>query len=433
MRIRHPAAIACGLILSLCASSAVRAGGNGPEPAAAATSERDPESTKPVDPALAPYIVVRALQTLQDRIAHGNLAAQAAQGRMLDHIAEVFAAADPMVWKETRNANAAALYLFSAGRAAVVREVLEHDAAFTTEGRQLVEGALAYAEGQDDIARRALGSLDPKTLPPALGGHLALVMATLLTDKDPGRAGAMLDAARLLVPGTLVEEAALRRQIFLVADVATLDKFTALSRQYIRRFRNSVFASNFKGRLTSFAVRLAVAGDVAPLTKLEPVFAELPAAERRSLYLTLARDAVLAGRPEAARYAAARASGLAPDPAETERARLYTAAAGAASDAAPTARSALSGLDGTRLTPRDAELRIAAEAVADSVNAGLGERGQDADRAGPSPESSATALIERAHRAMEAGDALLKGSTDVATNSPQTAAPASAAPVGATP
>ena len=134
-------------------------------------------------------------------------------------------------------------------------------------------------------------------------------MATLLTDKDPARAGAMLDAARLLVPGTLVEEAALRRQIFLVADIATLDKFTALSRQYIRRFRGSVFASNFKGRLTSFAVRLAVAGDVAPLGQARPVFAELPQAERRSLYLTLSRDAVLAGRPDAARYAAARAGG----------------------------------------------------------------------------------------------------------------------------
>ncbi len=434
MRARRPAALACGLILGLCAPSASRAAGSAPEPAAAvATNDTD---ARPVDAALAPYGAVRALQTLQDRIAHGNKAAQAAQGRMLDHIAEVFATANPTVWKEGRNANAAALYLFSAGRAGVVRDVMEHDAAFTPEGRRLVQGALAYAEGQDDVARRLLGTFDPKSLPPALGGHLALVMATLLTDQDPGRAGAMLDAARLLVPGTLVEEAALRRQIFLVADLATLDKFTALSRQYIRRYRNSVFAPNFKGRLTSFAVRLAVAGDAAALAKLDPVFIELLQAERRSLYLTLARDAVLAGRPEAARYAAARAAGLAPDPAETERARLYTAAAGAASDAAPTVRSALAGLDATRLAPRDAELRAAAEAVADSVNAGLGEQGQDADRGGPAPDSSAAALIERAHRAMAAGDAIM--ATRVGTAGSQgavsaTTAPAAAAPAGTMP
>ena len=428
MSVRRPAALACSLVLGLCAPTMVRAAAAAPVPAAAVTGEGD---TKPLDPALAPFVAVRALQTLQDRIAHGNTAAQAAQGRMLDHIAEVFTAANPLVWKESRNANAAALYLFSAGHATVVREVLEHDAAFTPEGRRLVEGALAYAEGQDDTARRLLGSFDPKSLPPALGGHLALVMATLLSDQDPGRAGAMLDAARLIVPGTLVEEAALRRQIFLVADIATLDKFTALSRQYIRRFRNSVFASNFKGRLTSFAVRLAVAGDVEPLTRLEPVFAELPQSERRGLYLTLARDAVLAGRPEAARYAAARAAGLAPDSAETERARLYTAAAGAASDAAPTARSVLAGLDSTRLTPRDAELRLAAEAVADSVNAGLGERGQDADRVGPPPDSSAAALIERAHRAMEAGDAIL--ATGVGADDPRSAASATTAQTTAAP
>ncbi|MGI3904056.1 MAG: hypothetical protein ACRYGP_23150 [Janthinobacterium lividum] len=434
MRVRRPAALAASVILSLCASSIVQAAATAPGLAAAATGEAD---ARPLESALAPYVAVRALQTLQDRIAHGNVAAQAAQGRMLDHIAEVFATVNPTVWKEGRNANAAALYLFSAGHAAVVREVLEHDAAFTADGRRLVEGALAYAEGQDDLARRQLGSFDPRTLPPALGGHLALVLATLLTDQDPVRAGAMLDAARLIVPGTLVEEAALRRQIFLVADIATLDKFTALSRQYIRRFRSSVFASNFKGRLTSFAVRLAVAGDVAPLTRLEPVFTELPQAERRGLYLTLARDAVLAGRPEAARYAAARAAGLALDPAETERARLYTAAAGVASDAAPTARAALSGLDATRLTPRDAELRMAAEAVADSVNVGMGEQARDTDRGGLASTGSATDLLDRAHRAMDASDAILSAAAKVTAADPGSAvsptAKAAAAPAGTTP
>ncbi len=219
---------------------------------------------------------MRALQALQDQVAHGSAAAQAAQAKMLAHVADAFAAADPAVWREPRNAGAAALYLFSAGRAAAVRAVLERHPAFTPEGDRLVKGALAYAEGQDDIARTLLGGLDPRAMPASLGGHLALVMATLLADKDPARADAMLDAARLLVPGTLVEEAALRRQIFLLADAATLDKFTALSRQYIRRFRSSVFAANFKGRLTSFAVKLAVAGDVAQLAKLDPVFAELP-------------------------------------------------------------------------------------------------------------------------------------------------------------
>ncbi|RYC30488.1 chemotaxis protein [Lichenibacterium minor] len=354
---------------------------------------------------LAPFVAVRALQLLQDRVAHGSVAAQAAQAKMLVHVADVFAAADPADWKEPRNAQAAALYLFSAGRPSVLRAVLERHPAFTPEGDRLVKGALAYAEGQDDVARKLLGTLDPKALPASLGGHLALIMATLLTDKEPARADAMLDAARLLVPGTLVEEAALRRQIFLLADAATLDKFLGLSRQYIRRYRSSVFAANFKGRFTSFAVKLALGGDVAQLAKLDPVLAEFPPTERRSIYLTLARDALVGGRAEAARYASARAAALSPDPGEAERAKLYAAAATAASAGAPAARSALDAIDAARLPPRDAELRDAATAVAASVDADLGDRGQDL--AGAAPDSPTAALLDRAHRALAASDALL--------------------------
>ncbi len=408
MRIRGRVLLACGLTLGLATlQPAFAAGAETPVDAAPAAGAKTGEAAKAAASPLAPYLAMRALQRLQDQVAHGNTAAQSAQPQMLVHVAAVFAAADPALWKEPRNADAVALYLFSAGRATVVRALINGGAAFTPDGDHMVKGALAYAEGQDDIARALLGGFDPKAMPASLGGHLALVLATIFADKDPARSAAMLDAARLLVPGTLVEEAALRRQIFLLADAVTLDKFTALSRQYLRRFRGSVFASNFRGRLTSFAVRLAVAGDVAQLAKLEPVFAELPKTDRRGLYLTLSRDALLAGRSEAARYAAAAAATLAPDPAEAERARLYTAAADAASDAAPAVRATLASLDGARLPARDAELRDAAAAVAASVDAGLGDQGQDAGRDGAAPDGSAMPLIERARRAMAASDALL--------------------------
>lgn len=410
MRPRHRRHAALGAALILFSAAPALAGEHAAEkPAESAKpveAARPAEAAKPVEGgALAPYAVVRALQKLQDQVAHGSTAARDAQARMLGHVAEVFAAADPSVWKQSRNAGAAALYLFSAGRAAAVRAVLERHPDFTPEGDRLVKGALAYAEGQDDVARALLGSLDPKNMPASLGGHLALVMATLLADKDPARADAMLDTARLLVPGSLVEEAALRRQIFLLADPATLDKFTGLSRQYIRRFRSSVFAANFKSRLESFAVKLAVAGDVAQLVKLDPVFAELPQPERRATYLMLARDALVGGRAEAARYAAARAAALAPDADEAERAKLYAAAATAASDTAPAARSALGAIDAARLPQRDADLRDAATAVAASVDAGLGDRGQEVG--GAVPDDPTAALLDRAHRAMAAGDALL--------------------------
>ena len=234
MTSRPGAAFAGALMLSLALLSSARGAGTEPAPVAAPAAAPEaarPADERPANPAIAPYQAVRSLQALQDQVAHGSTAAQAAQAKMLVHVAAVFAEAGPAAWKEPRNADAAALYLFSAGRAGAVRDVIARGAAFPPEEDRLVKGALAYAEGQDEIARGLLGKFDPKALPRGLGGHLALVMATLYADKDPARAGAMLDMARLLVPGTLVEEAALRRQIFLLADTASLEKFTALSRQ----------------------------------------------------------------------------------------------------------------------------------------------------------------------------------------------------------
>ena len=261
---------------------------------------------------LAPYMAVRSLQVLQEMVAHGSTSAQGAQPKLLSHIADVFAAADPAVWRERRNAQAAVLYLFSSGKPAVVRALLGR-AAFAPESDRLLKGALAYAEGEDGVAKALLGKIDPKSLPQSVGGHLALVLATLFAQDDAAKAGRMLDEARLLVPGTLVEEAALRRQIFLSADAAALDKFVSLSRQYIRRFHNSVYAGNFKQRLTSFATGIAVSGDLPELAKLEPVLAELPMVERRSIYLELSQAALVQGKTETGRYAADKAVLLAED------------------------------------------------------------------------------------------------------------------------
>ena len=358
---------------------------------------------------LQPYVAVRSLQAVQDQVARGSTAAQGALPALLTHIAEVFAAAGPSAWTDQRNAEAAALYLFSAGNPAAVRGAIE-GADLPPQARTLIDGALAYAEGRDDRARALLGTLEPRALPRGLGGHLALVLASLYADQDPRKAGEMLDQARLLVPGTLVEEAALRRQIFLLAQPATADKFASLSRQYWRRFHSSVFAGNFKARLRSFATDLAVAGDTSGLARLDPILGDLSAAEARDLYLAIARVALVRGRAETARFAATRAEGFAPDRSDAARARLYAAAAGAATETAAAAGTALQAIDPSTLSPDDASLRSAALAVAASVDAAMPEAaGEPADpaRASNAPDA-ATAVIARAGKALAAADAMIE-------------------------
>ena len=352
--------------------------------------------------------MLRTLQMLQEQVAHGDAAAQAAQSQLMTHIAERFLAADPEVWRAPRNARAAVLFLLSGGKPAVVRSILAK-ATMPADMDHLIQGALAYGEGNDAQARELLCPIDPRSLPTMLGGHLALVQATLLSDQDRDKAGKLFDIARLLVPGTLVEEAALRRQIFTLTGPESFDRFVVLSRQYVRRFRASVYAENFKQRLTAAAILLAASDDVARLSKLDSVVAELPAAEQLAFNLAVAKAAVVQGKAMAARYAAEKAAALAAEQSpDGARSKLYASAALIVSEDSGKGEQALRAIDRSRLSPQDAELRDAAMAVARGVEApvsaaeGLGPPGAGAPYA-------ASDAIDRAQTAVADTDKLLQG------------------------
>jgi chemotaxis protein MotC len=61
-----------------------------------------------------------------------------------------------------------------------------------------------------------LKDVKPRAIPSSMSGHIALVQGRCLPHSDAPAAIERLDDARLLLPGTLVEEAALRREILLV-------------------------------------------------------------------------------------------------------------------------------------------------------------------------------------------------------------------------
>jgi hypothetical protein len=76
----------------------------------------------------------------------------------------------------------------------------------------------------------------------------------LISKENPGEAIRLLDLARVLAPGTLVEETALRRELVLADEIADIDKFTFLSSEYIWRFPNSAYFDSFRQRFVSSAV-----------------------------------------------------------------------------------------------------------------------------------------------------------------------------------
>ena len=167
-----------------------------------------------------PFELVRSLQAVQDGIARGDAAAHAGHIALIRQIGDRLLAADATVWSNPQNGQAVIIYLLSGGAPQLVRK-LPRDK--INVDKALFDGALAYVEGRQDEAKDLLKDVKPRTISSGLGGQVALVQGALFARSEATLAIERLDDARLLLPGTLVEEAALRREILLVGQAEDFD------------------------------------------------------------------------------------------------------------------------------------------------------------------------------------------------------------------
>ena len=368
------------------------------QPVGAAKSEDAPPS---------PFELTRSLQALQDQIALGSEAANSAQRALLTHIGEQLMAAEGQIWREPANARAAIVYVLSGGRPQLLHRLIREGQLPPSE-TDLARGVLAYATGRREEAWSILEKIDARALPPTLGANVALVQATLTMETDRESAVEYLETARLLAPGTLIEEAALRRQLSVASALADAESFMSLARQYVRRFPRSVFAANFLRAFPELWAGLDLPGDADTFAKLEATVAGLDAGARRDIYLALSLDRLIAGEVEFARLAATGATGLAEaGSADAARAALYGAAAQVASEAPSPAIDAIRAIDPASLAPADAELRAAALQVADQVQS---EPEAAELTGGDTGDLEASEVLARARQAIAAADALLERS-----------------------
>lgn len=312
-----------------------------------------------------PFELVRSLRTLQDRIAYGDAEAYAAQKPLIARIANELTAADPSVWDDPRNARAAVIYALSGGEPRALKPLFRVRKLSGIDDK-LLNGALAYCGGHNADAAELLGGVAPRSLEPTLGAQVALVRATLASAKEPAKAITLLDDARLLAPGTLIEEAALRQQTFLVAAAGDTERFDALASQYMRRFPSSIYAKSFREQYAAEMARERFSTE--RMTRLEAALGGMDAPNRRQFSLSIAREGVLKGRFALAKFAAEKALGLIDeDNSDRARARLYEAAAVIVTEDAGQGLSSLDTVDRSKLDQYDAELLDAVAGIAREV------------------------------------------------------------------
>ena len=338
-------------------------------------------------------------------------------------IGDAIGDAKPEAWKDKSETDAAVTFVLSGGQPRPIARLLESGAVPKSED-SLMRGALAYASGRELEADKLLDGVDAKSVSLKLGGQLAYAQSVLKTSRDPKRAIELLDLARILAPGSLIEEAALRREILITGDQHDGDRVIFLARQYVTRFPHSIYADNFIQGLATTGVKYGLVDDLPNLGKFEALLTLVSADQRRIFLLTVAREQSLNGKFEVAGAAAEEALLELPagNPDEA-RARLYKAAAEIVSPNYQLGVENLRSIDRSRLSRGDQQLFAAVIHTATHLRdvpspAEFAQAGHENDVAAAKSPSSigdhngdpVGATIDQAEAVLRSSDAVIRRS-----------------------
>lgn len=314
---------------------------------------------------LQPYQMVRSLELVQDRIADGDDAAFPMQRKLLEMIDAKLLEASAQDFADQRNFDALLVYAISGGNPSTVETVISR-LDLKPPRAALGDGVLGYVRGRPAEAEKALHDVDPLAQPTQLGAYLALLKGSVAAAEDSAAALKLFDAARLLGPGSLVEEAALRRSVMIALKIRDPDLFLDYCEQYVRRFLHSPYASQFAD---GFVIGVVDMHKKIDLDRVARTLGEMDAARRKAIYLRLARKSAIDGLADLTAFAS-RMADIRDDPrskSEDPRVLLYSSIASVASGSVSAVAIQLAAIDRDRLSESDRKLLDAARAVAGEV------------------------------------------------------------------
>ncbi|ENN90524.1 chemotaxis protein [Bartonella schoenbuchensis] len=338
----------------------------------AAPSSKSEESSVGSEAVLShPMQLVRSLQNLQDQIVSGQEEVLQKQPQLLREIGEKFLNFNPSVWKDEQNLYALLIYLFNGGNPSVVRVILKSYGQGVI-AENIMTGVLAYLSHKQEVFFKAFANLtdeDIQSIPPALFFSIVLSTVGNTIIKDPVLAMKQLDQVRLLSPGTLFEESAIRREIKVATILGQTDLLTLLVRNYASRFGKSPYAKDF---WREFGIAIPRIDEKLDDQQLEALISYAPPMVQLMAYMDVSRTALINARMERAQLSAQKALTLAHELNVNDApARLYYAASLASSVTAHEAEQLLQNISSKDLSEKDRLLFIAAQAVAQKVTSSL--------------------------------------------------------------
>lgn len=360
---------------------------------------------------------VRKLFKYQDMVAKGDRDAIASQNDSIDAIAREFNSYERSDWSDHKNVHAMMAYVLSGGKTEVVERFLSMQVA-SKEQEDLAKGVLSFALRRPKTAIKQIGDIDTRALDRPLVGVMALALASLHAAENNARSVALFDEARLHAPDTAVEEAAIRREVPMLLKAGETDRANVLLSRYLRVFGQSPFAPRFYGEAADSLMALDETKALHAVTDLGTSVSEVPQNQKSPLFLRIARAALIAGKVLAAKNAANLVIAMSDEGSpETRRAKLYAAAAIAATEKAESVLPDLEALGDDGFDDDEKSIRSAATTIARGiVQAGASEivtertpqNSEDAfHKPGLPTEAGVTDMVRKADVALKEADRLI--------------------------
>ena len=315
-----------------------------------------------------PWRLVRSLQRLQDDIALGS--AQSLEAYRILHVraANWMLALDDTVWNHERNLDALAVYTLLGGNTQIGYKALQKSSLEDWQKLPL-KAAVAFAERDYASASDFMKDIDHRALPVSIGAQFALSKSMLASSTDLPLAAKLLGEARRMAPGTLVEEAALRRAIRIAGEMGDAVAFRRFSSTYNNRFGKSEYFEDFLRNYSYALVRMPKEHEASMLEELQQLAEVLNPAQKVSVLSYIARHAVGNARLSMANWASTQAlQSLKPGSKLYTRMQLYASASGLVfKEHMKEAMKQLQSVEEGKLTGDDKKFYIAVTALAKRI------------------------------------------------------------------
>lgn len=314
---------------------------------------------------LMPFTLIRSLQFVQDSVAKGDHSAAEMQRFMLTTIDARLRNASTEIFKDTRNVDAALVYAMSGGNPATLEYLVARDVDGNFDTR-VADVLRKYLDGRGAMIAVTIAPMVEEYRGQPIGGYLALIAGNVTIPSDPVLSLKYYDIARMEAPGTLIEEAALRRSIAIAVQDGDADRAFNYANKYARRYIHSPYASQFADLIVDLSVSRY--GQVT-LARIEETLSLLDQARQQEVYLRLARHAAVSGNEELAIMASERAQELSVGLADKPKAQaaLYQGLSRISTPDVVSAINAITDIPVDQLTSSDRALRDAAKAIAEEV------------------------------------------------------------------